>query len=66
MTDRMNDLAAQAATQFLQHVDRSIIQSEAQLKADMELLAHQAFLTTGIPVNVRTARALETLSLVTA
>jgi hypothetical protein len=61
----MNVLVGQAATRFLQHVDRSIIQTEAQLKADMEFLAHEAFLATGIPVNVRTARALETLSLVT-
>jgi hypothetical protein len=61
----MNTLVAQANTRLLQHIDRSIIQPEATLKADLEFLAHQAFLTTGIPVNVRTARALETLSLIT-
>jgi hypothetical protein len=60
----VNTLVGQAATRLLQHVDRSIIQTEAQLKADMEFIAHQAFLATGIPVNVRTGRALETLSLV--
>jgi len=61
----MNTLVAQANMRLLQHLDRSLIQPEATLKAYLEFLAHQAFLATGIPVNVRTARALETLSLIT-
>lgn len=65
MTERMNDLVAQASTRLLQHIDRSIVQPEATLKADLELLAHQAFLTTGIPVIIRTDHALQTLALVT-
>ena len=61
----MNPLEGQAITRFLQHIDGSILQTEAQLGQDIEFIAHQAFLATGIPVNVRTARALETLSLIT-
>jgi hypothetical protein len=61
----MNNLVAQAATRLLKHVDQSILQTEAQLTRDMQFLAHQAFLATGVPVNVRTVTALETLSLVT-
>ena len=62
----MNELVAQANTRLLQHLDRSIIQPEAQLAQDMEFIAHQAFLTTGIPVVIRTDYALQTLALVVA
>ena len=61
----MNTLEGQAITRFLQHIDGSILQTETQLAQDMEFIAHQAFLATGIPIRVRTFRALQTLALVT-